>query len=177
MAGRKISPQSLKNLYQSNKEANQLTKESIETALLFLLEKKELKQISVSELVRKLVCHAMPSTAITSPRKKSLKTTTNGLLATLKRNGMICRTRFKRTASSKALQILSTNKNARQSKAKPCPTSVNGSRKKQNGIKSPVFCCLLFFTQFSSLFEGGGDCLNNGVTEAFFFKGYHACDS
>ncbi|HEM5982027.1 TPA: TetR/AcrR family transcriptional regulator [Streptococcus suis] len=53
MAGRKISPQSLKNLYQSNKEANQLTKESIETALLFLLEKKELKQISVSELVRK----------------------------------------------------------------------------------------------------------------------------
>ncbi|MFX4020880.1 TetR/AcrR family transcriptional regulator, partial [Streptococcus suis] len=53
MAGRKISPQSLKNLYQSNKEENQLTKESIETALLFLLEKKELKQISVSELVRK----------------------------------------------------------------------------------------------------------------------------
>ncbi|HEL1845110.1 TPA: TetR/AcrR family transcriptional regulator [Streptococcus suis] len=53
MTGRKISPQSLKNLYQSNKEANQLTKESIETALLFLLEKKELKQISVSELVRK----------------------------------------------------------------------------------------------------------------------------
>lgn len=53
MAGRKISPQSLKNLYQSNKEANQLTKESIETALLFLLEKKDIKQISVSELVRK----------------------------------------------------------------------------------------------------------------------------
>lgn len=40
MVARKISPQSLKNLYQSNKEANQLTKESIETALLFLLEKK-----------------------------------------------------------------------------------------------------------------------------------------
>ena len=53
MTERKISPKSLKNLYQSNKEANQLTKESIETALLFLLEKKELKQISVSELVRK----------------------------------------------------------------------------------------------------------------------------
>ncbi|HEM6266420.1 TPA: TetR/AcrR family transcriptional regulator [Streptococcus suis] len=53
MAERNISPKSLKNLYQSNKEANQLTKESIETALLFLLEKKELKQISVSELVRK----------------------------------------------------------------------------------------------------------------------------
>lgn len=53
MTERKISPKSLKNLYQSNKEANQLTKESIETALLFLLEKKELKQISVSELVQK----------------------------------------------------------------------------------------------------------------------------
>ncbi|BBA93012.1 MULTISPECIES: TetR/AcrR family transcriptional regulator [Streptococcus] len=53
MVARKISPQSLKNLYQSNKEANQLTKESIETALLFLLEKKDLRQISVSELVRK----------------------------------------------------------------------------------------------------------------------------
>ncbi len=53
MAERKISPKSLKNLYESNKEANQLTKESLEIALLFLLEKKELKQISVSELVRK----------------------------------------------------------------------------------------------------------------------------
>lgn len=53
MTERKISPKSLKNLYQSNKEANQLTKESLETALLFLLEKKELKNISVSELVRK----------------------------------------------------------------------------------------------------------------------------
>ncbi|HFI0067999.1 TPA: TetR/AcrR family transcriptional regulator, partial [Streptococcus suis] len=37
MAERNISPKSLKNLYQSNKEANQLTKESLETALLFLL--------------------------------------------------------------------------------------------------------------------------------------------
>ncbi|MDG3132035.1 TetR/AcrR family transcriptional regulator [Streptococcus suis] len=53
MADRNISPKSLKNLYQSNKEVNQLTKESIETALLFLLEKKDLKQISISELVRK----------------------------------------------------------------------------------------------------------------------------
>ncbi|HFI0252331.1 TPA: TetR/AcrR family transcriptional regulator [Streptococcus suis] len=53
MAERNISPKSLKNLYQSNKEANQLTKESLETALLFLLEKKELKQISISELVKK----------------------------------------------------------------------------------------------------------------------------
>lgn len=53
MEPRKIHPKSLKNLSQSNKEVNQLTRESIETALLFLLEKKELKQISVSELARK----------------------------------------------------------------------------------------------------------------------------
>lgn len=53
MSKRNISPKSLKNLYQSNKEANQLTRESIETALLFLLEKKELAQISISELVQK----------------------------------------------------------------------------------------------------------------------------
>lgn len=53
MKKRKISPQSLKNLSQSNKEINQLTRESIETALLFLLEKKEMKHISISELVKK----------------------------------------------------------------------------------------------------------------------------
>lgn len=53
MSKRNISPKSLKNLYQSNKESNQLTRESIETALLFLLEKKELAQISISELVQK----------------------------------------------------------------------------------------------------------------------------
>lgn len=53
MPTRKISPQSLKNLYQSNKEANQLTRESLETALLFLLNKKDMKQISISELVKK----------------------------------------------------------------------------------------------------------------------------
>lgn len=34
MTKRKISPKSLKNLYQSNQEANQITRESIETALL-----------------------------------------------------------------------------------------------------------------------------------------------
>lgn len=53
MQKRTISPKSLKNLSQSNKEINQLTRESIETALLFLLEKKEMRQISISELVRK----------------------------------------------------------------------------------------------------------------------------
>ncbi|RRD31982.1 TetR/AcrR family transcriptional regulator [Streptococcus minor] len=53
MTKRNISPKSLKNLYQSNQEANQLTRESIETALLHLMEKKELPQISISELVKK----------------------------------------------------------------------------------------------------------------------------
>ncbi|MGT2715803.1 TetR/AcrR family transcriptional regulator [Streptococcus respiraculi] len=53
MQKRTISPKSLKNLTQSNKEINQLTRESIETALLFLLEKKDMRQISISELVRK----------------------------------------------------------------------------------------------------------------------------
>ena len=40
MTKRKISPKSLKNLYQSNQEANQITRESIETALLHLMVKK-----------------------------------------------------------------------------------------------------------------------------------------
>ncbi|MER0122830.1 TetR/AcrR family transcriptional regulator [Streptococcus sp. ZJ93] len=53
MKKRTISPKSLKNLSQSNTEINQLTREAIETALLFLLEKKELKHISISELVKK----------------------------------------------------------------------------------------------------------------------------
>lgn len=53
MKKRLISPKSLKNLYQSNKESNRLTRESIETALLFLLEQKELKKISIAELARK----------------------------------------------------------------------------------------------------------------------------
>lgn len=70
MTERKISPKSLKNLYQSNKEANQLTKESIETALLFLLEKKELKQISVSELVRKAGFLEMHSIGTTNQKKR-----------------------------------------------------------------------------------------------------------
>ncbi|CRH91822.1 mycofactocin system transcriptional regulator [Chlamydia trachomatis] len=53
MTKRNISPTSLKNLVRSNKESNQLTRESIETALVFLLEKKDLNQISISELVKK----------------------------------------------------------------------------------------------------------------------------
>ena len=53
MTKRNISPKSLKNLYQSNQEANQITRESIETALLHLMEKKDLPQISISELVKK----------------------------------------------------------------------------------------------------------------------------
>lgn len=145
MAERNISPKSLKNLYQSNKEANQLTKESIETALLFLLVKKTSSRFPFLNWFVKREFLVTLSTAITSPRKKFLKPTTNGLPATLKRNGMICRTRSKKSVSNRVLRNLSTNKDARPNKAKPCPTSANGSKKKQNGIKSPVFCCLLFF--------------------------------
>lgn len=53
MADRKISRASLKNLTQANTESNALTCEALETALIFLLEKKELAQISISELVKK----------------------------------------------------------------------------------------------------------------------------
>ncbi|MDQ0222486.1 TetR/AcrR family transcriptional regulator [Streptococcus moroccensis] len=44
---------STQHLQEHNKEANQITRESLETALLFLLEKKELAKISISELVEK----------------------------------------------------------------------------------------------------------------------------
>lgn len=44
---------STQHLQIHNQESNQLTRESLETALLFLLEKKELAKISVSELVQK----------------------------------------------------------------------------------------------------------------------------
>ncbi len=53
MAKKNISPASLKNLIRSNSELNKLTKESIETALLFLMEKKDFNKISISELVKK----------------------------------------------------------------------------------------------------------------------------
>ena len=48
-----VSPMSLKNLSDANQESNHLTKEALETALLFLLETKSLPQITVSELVIK----------------------------------------------------------------------------------------------------------------------------
>ena len=53
MAERRISENSLENLRKSNKESNLLTREAIETALLQLLEKKELTKISISELVKR----------------------------------------------------------------------------------------------------------------------------
>ncbi|KXT78551.1 Transcriptional regulator, TetR family [Streptococcus sp. DD13] len=49
---RKISSNSLRNLTKSNQEANSLTKEALETALLYLLQRKELQKISIAELVR-----------------------------------------------------------------------------------------------------------------------------
>ncbi|MEX2803754.1 TetR/AcrR family transcriptional regulator [Streptococcus sp. H31] len=53
MTERKISANSLKNLSQFNRESRHLTREAIETALLFFMETKELSQITVSELVKK----------------------------------------------------------------------------------------------------------------------------
>lgn len=148
MAGRKISPQSLKNLYQSNKEANQLTKESIETALLFLLEKKELKQISVSELVRKAGVSRNAFYRNYKSKEEILEDYYERTSSNLKKKWHDLQDKVQRTASSKALQILSRNKNARQSKARPCPTSVNGSRKNKTGLKVPFFAvfyfCLIF---------------------------------
>lgn len=44
---------SLQNLKVSNKESRKLTREALETALLLLLEKKTLSQITISELVAK----------------------------------------------------------------------------------------------------------------------------
>lgn len=43
----------MKHVNLSNKELNQITKESLETALLILLETKEFDQISITELTKK----------------------------------------------------------------------------------------------------------------------------
>jgi len=53
MSERKISEKSLENLRKSNQESNFLTREAIETALLQLLEKKDMAKISISELVKR----------------------------------------------------------------------------------------------------------------------------
>lgn len=47
------SENSLKNLTEANSQAKFLTRECLETALLLLLEKKSLEQITISELVTK----------------------------------------------------------------------------------------------------------------------------
>lgn len=53
MAERKISEKSLENLKRFNQENNAITRESIEISLLQLLEKKDLKKITISELVQR----------------------------------------------------------------------------------------------------------------------------
>lgn len=53
MADKHLSLNSLKNLSQANHEARRLSRESLETALLLLLEEKSLAQISISELTTK----------------------------------------------------------------------------------------------------------------------------
>ncbi|MBJ8325128.1 TetR/AcrR family transcriptional regulator [Streptococcus pacificus] len=53
MAKKEVSPISIKNLEIANQESKKITKESIEIALLTLLENKTIKQITISELVAK----------------------------------------------------------------------------------------------------------------------------
>lgn len=53
MAERKISEKSLENLKRSNQESNAITRESLEISLLQLLYKKDLKKITISELVER----------------------------------------------------------------------------------------------------------------------------
>ena len=53
MSEKKISEKSLANLKKYNQESNQITRESLEISLMQLLEKKELKKITISELVER----------------------------------------------------------------------------------------------------------------------------
>ena len=53
MAERKISEKSLENLKRSNQESNAITRESLEISLLQLLDKKDLKKITISELAER----------------------------------------------------------------------------------------------------------------------------
>ena len=53
MSEKKISEKSLANLKKYNQESNQITRESLEISLMQLLEKKELKKITFSELVER----------------------------------------------------------------------------------------------------------------------------
>ncbi|QLB50249.1 TetR/AcrR family transcriptional regulator [Streptococcus sanguinis] len=53
MSENKISEKSLANLKKYNQESNQITRESLEISLMQLLEKKELKKITISELVER----------------------------------------------------------------------------------------------------------------------------
>lgn len=53
MTERRVSANSIRNLTQFNTENRSLTREAIETALLFFMESKQLSQITISELVKK----------------------------------------------------------------------------------------------------------------------------
>jgi len=53
MSEKKISEKPLANLKKYNQESNQITRESLEISLMQLLEKKELKKITISELVER----------------------------------------------------------------------------------------------------------------------------
>lgn len=70
MSERRISEKSLENLRKSNQESNLLTREAIETALLQLLEKKDLTKISISELSNVQAFRVRPFIAIMIPKRR-----------------------------------------------------------------------------------------------------------
>ena len=77
MAERKISEKSLENLKRFNQENNAITRESIEISLLQLLEKKDLKKITISELVQRAGVSRAAFTAIMDQKKRFLSLSFN----------------------------------------------------------------------------------------------------
>lgn len=71
MTDKAISKRSLQNLTQFNQEARQVARESMEIALLTLLEKKPLGDITISELVTKAGFLVTLSIAIITQKKPS----------------------------------------------------------------------------------------------------------
>ena len=70
MSERRISEKSLENLRKSNQESNLLTREAIETALLQLLEKKDLPRLVFLNWSNVQAFLVRPFIAIMIPKKK-----------------------------------------------------------------------------------------------------------
>ena len=83
MAERKISEKSLANLQRSNQESNAITRESLEISLLQLLDKKDLKKITISELVERAGVSRQPFTEIMSRKKNCWNPSSNQLFRKL----------------------------------------------------------------------------------------------